>query len=77
MGRYLRDYVHADDWRSLRDTLRKSEANLDVDSKAFFRMKTAMMPRGGHARKLTMAVYQVNPRFCNFSQFVVDTSDYV
>lgn len=57
VGRYLRDYVHADDWREFRDRL--CNVGTDAASSIFLRMKTALTPRGGRARKLTMAVYQV------------------
>lgn len=56
MGRPFKDYVHVDDWEEINLQLKLTSSN---KPKLFFRMKTALTPRGGRSRKLTTAVCQV------------------
>jgi PAS domain S-box-containing protein len=55
MGRPFKDYVHVDDWEEINLQLKLTSNN---KPKLFFRMKTALTPRGGRSRKLTTAVCQ-------------------
>jgi PAS domain S-box-containing protein len=55
MGRPFKDYVHVDDWDEINVQLKLTSNN---KPKLFFRMKTALTPRGGRSRKLTTAVCQ-------------------